>query len=80
MRQNPKIKLMERFNAVDLITTRKLGIPGNKVLGAYIWNRTEEQVEAVRAKFVVLATGGASKVYQYTSNPDVSSGDGIALA
>ncbi len=71
---------MERFNAVDLITTRKLGIPGNRVLGAYIWNRTKEQVETVSARFVALATGGASKVYQYTSNPDVSSGDGIAMA
>lgn len=80
VRQHPNIQLMERFNAVDLITTRKLGIPGNKILGAYIWNRNEEQVETVRAKFVVLATGGASKVYQYTSNPDVSSGDGIAMA
>ncbi|MGR5488506.1 FAD-binding protein, partial [Vibrio alfacsensis] len=45
-----------------------------------IWNRNKEHVETVRAKFVVLATGGASKVYQYTSNPDVSSGDGIAMA
>ncbi len=80
VRQHPNIQLMERFNAVDLITTRKLGIPGNRILGAYIWNRTKEQVETVRARFVALATGGASKVYQYTSNPDVSSGDGIAMA
>jgi len=80
VRQHPNIQLMERFNAVDLITTRKLGIPGNRILGAYIWNRTKEQVETVKARFVALATGGASKVYQYTSNPDVSSGDGIAMA
>ncbi|NMU33731.1 FAD-binding protein, partial [Vibrio parahaemolyticus] len=58
----------------------KIGGDKNKVIGAYIWNRNEEHVETVRAKFVVLATGGASKVYQYTSNPDVSSGDGIAIA
>jgi L-aspartate oxidase (EC 1.4.3.16) len=50
------------------------------VLGAYIWNRNQEVVETVRSNYVVLATGGASKVYQYTSNPDVSSGDGIAMA
>lgn len=80
VRNHPNIQLMERFNAVDLITTRKLGLPGNRVLGAYIWNRNREIVETVRAKFVALATGGASKVYQYTSNPDVSSGDGIAMA
>ncbi|KUE78344.1 L-aspartate oxidase [Aeromonas schubertii] len=80
VRQHPNIQLMERFNAVDLITTRKLGLPGNRVLGAYVWNRDSEEVEMVRARFVALATGGASKVYQYTSNPDVSSGDGIAMA
>ncbi|WP_346208945.1 L-aspartate oxidase [Aeromonas salmonicida] len=80
VRSHPNIQLMERFNAVDLITTRKLNLPGNKVLGAYVWNRNAEQVEVIRARFVALATGGASKVYQYTSNPDVSSGDGIAMA
>ena len=80
VRNHPQIQLMERFNAVDLITTRKLGLPGNRVLGAYIWNRNLEKVETVRARFVAIATGGASKVYQYTSNPDVSSGDGIAMA
>ncbi|GAA3541234.1 L-aspartate oxidase [Zobellella aerophila] len=78
--KHPNIRVLERVNALDLITTAKLGLPGNRVLGAYIWNRNREQVETIRAKFVALATGGASKVYQYTSNPDVSSGDGIAMA
>ncbi|WP_028022995.1 L-aspartate oxidase [Enterovibrio calviensis] len=78
---HPNISVLERHNALDLITRKKIGISGgNRVLGAYIWNRDREAVETVRAKFVVLATGGASKVYQYTSNPDVSSGDGIAMA
>ncbi len=45
-----------------------------------IWNRNKERVETCSAKAVVLATGGAAKVYQYTTNPDVSSGDGIAMA
>ncbi|CAM3510326.1 L-aspartate oxidase [Vibrio aerogenes CECT 7868] len=77
---HPNIRVFERHNALDLITEDKVdGDPG-KVIGAYIWNRNDEHVETVRAKFVVLATGGASKVYQYTSNPDVSSGDGIAMA
>ncbi|MGC7894689.1 L-aspartate oxidase [Vibrio anguillarum] len=76
---HPNITILERHNALDLITEDKIG--GDKrVVGAYIWNRNEEHVETIRAKFVVLATGGASKVYQYTSNPDVSSGDGIAMA
>ncbi|KLV06785.1 L-aspartate oxidase [Photobacterium aquae] len=80
--QHPNITVLERHNALDLITNQKLGRlhQPNRVLGAYVWNRNREAVETVRAKFVVLATGGASKVYQYTSNPDVSSGDGIAMA
>ncbi|MEH0761065.1 L-aspartate oxidase [Vibrio sp. 16] len=77
---HPNITVLERHNALDLITEDKIGGDEKKVVGAYIWNRNQEQVETVRAKFVVLATGGASKVYQYTSNPDVSSGDGIAMA
>ncbi|GGQ10174.1 L-aspartate oxidase [Shewanella litoralis] len=77
---HPNITVLERYNAIDLITTRKLNRPGNRVLGAYVWNRDEEHVETVKAKFVALATGGSSKVYQYTSNPDIASGDGIAMA
>lgn len=77
---HPNITVLERHNALDLITEDKIGGDSKKVIGAYIWNRNDEHVETVRAKFVVLATGGASKVYQYTSNPDVSSGDGIAIA
>ncbi|MCL9773467.1 L-aspartate oxidase [Vibrio methylphosphonaticus] len=82
---HPNIEIFERYNALDLIVDENSSdaentIPNNNVVGAYIWNRNEEHVETVRAKFVVLATGGASKVYQYTSNPDVSSGDGIAMA
>ncbi|MBY5922871.1 L-aspartate oxidase [Ferrimonas balearica] len=78
---HPNITVLERYNAVDLITAEKLGLDGdNRVVGAYVWNRDKEQVETVRARFVALATGGASKVYQYTSNPDIASGDGIAMA
>ncbi|WP_413110980.1 L-aspartate oxidase [Thaumasiovibrio sp. DFM-14] len=79
---HPNINILQRHNALDLITHQKLGHTqaSNRVLGAYVWNREDEHVETIRAKFVVLATGGASKVYQYTSNPDVSSGDGIAMA
>lgn len=80
-RAHPNILVKERCNAVDLITSNKIGLPGTKrVVGAYIWNRELEKVETFRAKSVVLATGGAAKVYQYTTNPDISSGDGIAMA
>ncbi len=79
------IKVLERYNAVDLITNKQISssMPTNAPIschGAYVWNRDKEIVEVVRARVVVLATGGASKVYLYTSNPDVASGDGIAMA
>jgi L-aspartate oxidase len=77
VKHHPNIHLFERYNAVDLI---KSVLEPDTVLGAYVWNRNQEQVEVIRSQFVALATGGASKVYQYTSNPDVSSGDGIAMA
>ncbi len=78
---HPNIHIIERSNAVDLITSDKAGLTGaRRVVGAWIWNRNREQVETCRARTVVLATGGAAKVYQYTTNPDVASGDGIAMA
>ena len=80
-RAHANICVKERYNAVDLITSSKLGLPGTqRVVGAYVWNRDKEHVETLRAKAVVLATGGAAKVYQYTTNPDISSGDGVAMA
>ena len=80
VKNHPNIRLFERFNALDLVTGDKLNTPSKHVHGAYVWNRTIERVEVVQAKFVAIATGGASKVYQYTSNPDIASGDGIAMA
>lgn len=78
---HPNIHIIERSNAVDLIVSDKIGLPGTRrVVGAWIWNRNKEIVETCHAKAVVLATGGASKVYQYTTNPDIVSGDGIAMA
>jgi len=80
-RAHANICVKERYNAVDLITSSKLGLPGTqRVVGAYVWNRDKEHVETLRAKAVVLATGGAAKVYQYPPNPDISSGDGVAMA
>lgn len=78
---HPNICVLERSNAVDLIVSDKIDLPGTRrVVGAWVWNRNKETVETCHAKAVVLATGGASKVYQYTTNPDISSGDGIAMA
>jgi len=79
-RERPNITLHESHIAVDLITAGKLGLPGDRCLGAYVLDRSTQRIETFRARFTVLATGGASKVYLYTSNPDVSTGDGIAMA
>jgi len=79
-RQRANISLFEHHIAVDLITGARVGLDRNRCLGAYVLDRQQKHVEVFAARFVVLATGGASKVYLYTSNPDTSSGDGIAMA
>ncbi len=79
-RQRDNVVLLEQRVAVDLITERKLGRDGQRCLGAYVLNRRSGEVDTHHARFVVLATGGAAKVYLYTSNPDGACGDGIAMA
>ena len=81
-RQHDNITFFEHHISVDLITTEKQGLANttNSCIGAYILNTQTNRVETFQARFVVLATGGASKVYLYTSNPDGSTGDGIAMA
>ncbi|MFT6265883.1 MAG: L-aspartate oxidase [Oleiphilaceae bacterium] len=74
------IDIHENRVAIDLITHKKLYLPGNRCVGAYVLNRDDNHVELFRARFVIIATGGASKAYLYTSNPDGASGDGIAMA
>jgi L-aspartate oxidase len=79
VRARANVELFENYNAIDLIGSRRLGQKQNRCLGAYALNRDSGDVETFSARCVVLATGGASKVYLYTSNPDVSTGDGIAM-
>jgi len=75
------ISVYESHVAIDLITSRKLGLPGtNRCLGLYALDIQRGQVDTFKSGRVVLATGGCSKVYLYTSNPDTSTGDGIAMA
>ncbi|MEZ5492225.1 MAG: L-aspartate oxidase [Gammaproteobacteria bacterium] len=78
--EHPNVELIENHIAVDLLTREKLGLPGQACIGAYIMDSTSNRVQLVRSRFVVLATGGASKAYLYTTNPDGASGDGIAMA
>lgn len=78
--QTEGISLFENRLAIDLISTEKLGLPGKTCVGAYVFNPETDKVEVFRAKFVILASGGASKAYLYTTNPDSATGDGIAMA
>lgn len=86
VRVTENIEIYENWLAVDIITTawlsrRKSSLPSypNRALGAYILNAESGEIRAFPAKTVVLCTGGAGKVYLYTSNPDIASGDGIAM-
>ena len=81
VRKHPNITLCESHIAIDLITSQKLGRPGaNRCLGVYALNKTSGHTHAYSTRFLVLATGGACKTYLYTTNPDTSTGDGIAMA
>jgi L-aspartate oxidase len=77
---HPNIELFSDRVAIDLINPSKLGRYPSRCAGAYVLNRSSGHVEVFQSQFVILATGGASKVYLYTSNPDSSTGDGIAMA
>jgi L-aspartate oxidase len=76
----PNIAIFENHFGVDLITTQKLGQPGlNRCLGAYVLDKNNQRVDTFVARCVVLATGGCGKVYLYTTNPDIATGDGAAM-
>ena len=78
---HPNVTLFENHAAVDLLTSAKAGLGGsNRALGAYVLDAGTGQVERFQARVTLLATGGAGKVYLYTTNPDIASGDGMAMA
>jgi len=91
-RKHPRIRLMENHIAIDLITSKKHGAEKNAAaktgkttapnacLGVYAYDLRRKQTISLPCRHLALATGGASKAYLYTSNPDTSTGDGIAMA
>lgn len=80
VRAHPGITVLENHIAVDLITARKLGKRKDRCLGAYVLDKDSGQVITISAQHTALASGGAGKVYLYTTNPDVATGDGVAMA
>jgi L-aspartate oxidase len=77
----PNITILENHIAIDLITSKKLGQNGdNRCYGAYVLDTATGKVHTVAAAHTLIGTGGAGKVYLYTTNPDTSTGDGIAMA
>ncbi len=79
--EKQNIHIFENYIAIDLICSKKLGHAGeNRALGLYALDEHTEQVHTFLAPFTALACGGAMKAYLYTSNPDIATGDGIAMA
>jgi len=79
--RHPDVNLLENHMAVDLITAAKLGFASeDRCLGVYVLDEKTGEVETIRSDCVVLATGGCGKVYLYTTNPDIATGDGVAMA
>ncbi len=79
--RQPGIEIFENHVAIDLITSQKLGYVGeNRCLGAYVFDKNANQIRTFAAPVTMLATGGCGKVYLYTTNPDIATGDGVAMA
>ena len=75
------VQLLENHMAVDLVTAAKLGFATeDRCLGLYVLDEKTGEVETIRSDRIVLATGGCGKVYLYTTNPDIATGDGVAMA
>ncbi|WP_410211260.1 L-aspartate oxidase [Aquirhabdus sp.] len=81
VKKRTNVAILTNHAAVDVITSDKLGLGGkNHVVGLYALDMTTNKVKSFQTRFIALACGGASKSYLYTSNPDIATGDGIAMA
>ncbi len=80
VQEHPNITVLENCMSVDLITGRKLGLQDNRCHGVYVLDCLRDEVLTIGSQNTILATGGAGKVYLYTTNPDTATGDGIAMA
>jgi len=79
--RQPNIQIFENHLAIDLIASQKLGRAGaNRCLGAYVFDKKGKRIWTFTAPVTLLATGGCGKVYLYTTNPDIATGDGVAMA
>lgn len=79
--EHPEIEVLENHMAVDFITTGKLGYATeNCCVGVYVLEEATGEVHTLRSDIIVLASGGCGKVYLYTTNPDIATGDGVAMA
>src|SRR5258706_4029927 len=79
--RQPGIEIFENHFAIDLITSQKLGHSGqNRCLGVYVLDKAGGRVTTFATPMTLLATGGCGKVYLYTTNPDIATGDGVAMA
>ncbi|AJK47487.1 L-aspartate oxidase [Burkholderia plantarii] len=79
-RHHPNITFFENHHAIDLITSDRIGLAGGRCVGLYALDVRTGLTVTIEAPHTVLATGGAGKVYLYTTNPDTATGDGIAMA
>lgn len=81
VKSHKNIRILENHFSVDLLSSRHYALgPNQGCLGSYVLNRKTKEVQTILSKVTILATGGAGKTYLYTSNPDVSTGDGMAMA
>ena len=80
LKSKKNIKIIEECQIIDLIVEKNNATKRKECLGAYIYQKRVNKILTIHSKYLIMCTGGASKIYQFTSNPNTSTGDGVALA